>query len=78
MLVIRPVRMDDLDELVELALKADFGLTSLPRDRELLRRRVKESEFSFLKSVEKPWGELYVFVMEDLDAARLVGTSCIV
>jgi arginine N-succinyltransferase len=77
MLIIRPVRMDDLDELLELALGADFGLTSLPKDSVLLRRRVVESEFSFMKSVDKPGGELYVFVMEDLDAGRLVGTSCV-
>jgi len=77
MLIIRPVIMEDLDQFVELAFRAHFGITSLPRHADLLRRRIVESEFSFRKSVDRPGGELYVFVMEETESRKLVGTSCI-
>jgi len=78
MTVIRPVRMEDLDRLTELANNAAYGLTSLPKDRELLRGRIRDSLHSFEKMAERPRGEIYIFVMEDLEAGQVVGTSCIV
>lgn len=78
MVIIRPVRRDDLDQLVDLAGMAGFGLTSLPQDRELLARRIEQSIVSFQIRADRPGGELYLFVMEDIDHDRLAGTSCIV
>jgi arginine N-succinyltransferase len=78
MVIVRPVKLDDLDDLVDLANRETFGLTSLPKDSRLLRTRILESLYSFQKPVEKPGGELYLFVMEDRDTKRVVGTSCIV
>ncbi len=76
--VIRPVREADLDQMMKLAERASFGLTSLPKDRELLGKRIAESELGFQRGAEKPGGELYLFVMEDLDQGRIIGTSAIV
>lgn len=78
MVIVRPVNMDDLDDLVDLANQETFGLTSLPKDSRLLRTRILESLYSFQKPVEKPGGELYMFVMEDLHTGIVIGTSCIV
>jgi len=78
MMIVRPVRMEDLDRVFELATAANYGLTSLPRERELLRRRIRESIQSFQKQAEHPGGELYIFVMEDIERQLVVGTSCIV
>lgn len=78
MVIVRPVKLDDLDDLVDLANQETFGLTSLPKDARLLRTRILESLYSFQKPVEKPGGELYLFVMEDRDTKRVIGTSCIV
>jgi arginine N-succinyltransferase len=78
MFVVRPVRMDDMDRLVELATSASYGLTSLPKDPELLRKRILESLNSFAKPADKPRGELYLFVLEDATTNLIVGTSCIV
>ena len=47
MTVIRPVSFDDLDALVELATLTGFGLTTLPRDREFLHKRISDSQRSF-------------------------------
>lgn len=78
MAIIRPVAREDLDQLVELAGQTGFGLTSLPKDRELLAKRIADSRRVFSIPPDQPGGELYLFVMEDLDAGRVVGTSCIV
>jgi arginine N-succinyltransferase len=40
MQVIRPVALQDLDQLLHLATLTGFGLTTLPKDRELLRKRI--------------------------------------
>jgi arginine N-succinyltransferase len=78
MVVIRPARMNDLDDMVKFAEMASFGLTSLPKDRDLLARRIAQSEYSFQKPWDKPMGEVYIFVMEDLEAGKAIGTSCII
>jgi arginine N-succinyltransferase len=74
MLVIRPVKSSDLDALVELAQLTGFGLTTLPRDRELLAERVRESEHSLSRECRRPRGEQYLFVMEDTATGTLAGT----
>lgn len=78
MFVVRPVKLEDLDRFTELATKAHFGLTSLPKDRELLRKKIIESMHSFSKPLEEAKGETYLFVLEDLELHIVVGTSCIV
>ncbi|MFH1113370.1 MAG: arginine N-succinyltransferase [Pseudomonadota bacterium] len=77
MVIVRPVRLEDLDGLTALAHQATHGLTSLPKDARILKKRILESLFSFQKPVEEPGGELYVFVMEDRVGGRIIGTSCI-
>lgn len=78
MVIIRPVAVSDLEDLIDLATVASFGLTSLPKDPELLKERVEQSIRSFGSVPKKPAGELYIFVMEDLETGKTVGTSCIV
>lgn len=75
MVMIRPVRLTDLDELVAMAALTGHGLTTLPMDRELLRRRITLSLRSFANMGELPAGEVYLFVMEDVDTGRVIGTS---
>ncbi len=78
MLVIRPIATDDLDQLVELAALAGVGITTLPKDRQLLRKRITESQHGFSKMTDKPAGETYLFVLEDLEKKQIVGTTGIV
>ncbi|MEE9211704.1 MAG: arginine N-succinyltransferase [Phycisphaeraceae bacterium] len=75
MLVIRPVSLNDLDQLVELTSMTSFGLTSLPKDRHLLRTRIAASQRAIEDTPDKPGGESYLFVMEDTDTGAVVGTS---
>ncbi|MCZ6632845.1 MAG: arginine N-succinyltransferase, partial [bacterium] len=78
MLVFRPVETGDLDQLVHLATLADYGLTTLPTDRDYLEKKVLQSTQSFERSPDEPGGETYFFVAEDLESGQVVGTSGIV
>jgi arginine N-succinyltransferase len=73
MKVVRPIAPADLDALAELVAEGGSGLTTLPPDREGLGRRIAASVASFAGRAERP-DETYLFVMEDLEAGRLVGT----
>jgi arginine N-succinyltransferase len=76
MLVVRPVMLDDLDQVVALAARTGHGLTTLPRDPQILRRRIVESTRAFDRLAdEQPRGETYLFVLEDLTNHQVVGTS---
>src|SRR5689334_19312539 len=75
MLVVRPVIPGDLDALVELAGRAGVGLTNLPKDAELLKKRIGQSVASFANIPAHPGGELYFFVMEDSESKKIVGTA---
>jgi arginine N-succinyltransferase len=77
-MVIRPVAADDLDALVELANHTGHGLTTLPRDREILRRRIDRSRRSFDGIGDAPGGEQYLFVLEDLPSRQAAGTCGII
>jgi arginine N-succinyltransferase len=78
MLFVRPARLSDLDELERMARAALPVLHSLPRDRRALETRVALSEDSFRAEVEFPGEEFYLFVLEDSQTGRLLGTSSIV
>ena len=78
MVLVRPVSIDDLDQLLELAGQAGVGLTTLPSDRDLLKRRVLKSQRSIDNIPERPGGESFMFVMEDAETKKIVGASGVV
>lgn len=79
MFIIRPIRDTDLDNLMEMLSHAGRGLTSLPRDPEVLGRRIKASMKSFAEEeIHKPGGEDYLFTMENIFTGELVGISGII
>ena len=75
MLILRPIDSGDLDALLALATQLDS--LNLPADRTFLEERIRISKRSFTR--ETNWREaIYVFVLEDTDAGRCVGTSAII
>ena len=78
MVFVRPVTMNDLDALVELASRAGAGLTTLPKDRDILQRRIFKSERSMEHIPDRPGGEGYLFVMEDAQTHTVVGACGVV
>lgn len=76
MLILRPIERRDLDDLVELARQLDS--VNLPSDRDFLTRRIEHSLHSFEHGhAEDGTPGTYVFVMEDPDEGRCIGTSMV-
>lgn len=74
--MVRSIRRDDLAALMALVGETGVGLTTLPNNEGLLRGRIEASLASFAGTAEKA-DEQWVFVMEDIAAARLVGICAI-
>ncbi len=73
MLILRPIASSDLDDLVALAEQLDS--MNLPSDRAFLEARIADSVRSFERGTQGRG--IYVFVLEDTEAGRCVGTSMI-
>ncbi len=78
MMIIRPVQMDDIEELFSLAAKTGSGLTTLPNNKSYLEKKIQSSQ----KAFNQPDGELnddcYLLVLEDTETNKVVGTSGII
>ncbi len=74
--IVRPITIEDLDQLYELALLRGVGLTSLPKDKKQLRKKILSAQRGFnLTEEDDPAGEQYLFVLEDVEKQKLVGVS---
>lgn len=72
--VIRPVRHDDLIQLVDLAKQ--FNLLNLPGDKKVIGEKIDRSENSFAGKLPKHQSE-YLFVVEDIEEKCVVGSSLV-
>lgn len=78
MILIRPVREDDLDRLEELASSIEGGgMTTLPQDRDILAAKIKSSIDDFSKTIKEPGPESYLLVLEDTDTGKVWGTAAV-
>ena len=75
MLLIRPIRKDDYDALFQIAEESGHGFTSLPVNDELIEKKIDRSVNSFQKEVSGPGDEGYLFVLEDSETGKVLGTS---
>lgn len=73
--IIRPVRHDDLDQLVDLAKQ--FNLLNLPGDKKVISEKIGRSEMSFAGELPKEKTE-YLFVVEDTEESLVVGSSLVI
>lgn len=76
-MLFRSVRESDLDAIHQLAEKSGIGMTTLPKDKQLLKKRLDWSCDSYKKKITQPGSEYYFFVLEDLDDKKIIGTSAI-
>lgn len=74
MLVVRPIELNDIDDLLELAEKAGQGMTSLPKDRPVLLKKIQCSMDSFARTAPHP-DDYFLLVMEDTEKEKVVGTA---
>lgn len=77
MLVVRNIQESDIDSLYQLVGQAEKGLTTLKISKESLEERIADSLRAFANPNAKPAGQPYVFVMEDTEKKKIVGTSAI-
>ena len=77
MMLVRPVAVSDHDELLALAREAGIGMTSLPPDPNVLQRKIARSVASCAGDCEDET-ESFLFVLQDSDTGKLVGTTGIV
>jgi len=74
-LILRPARPTDLEAIVGLA--ASLDTVNLPEEPGFLRERITRSQASFAGQLGDWRDGVYLFVLEDSEARRCVGTSLI-
>ena len=75
MIIIRPIKMTDYDDLYRIAIESGHGFTSLPVNEDILKKRIAHSEESFKIPVSQAGNQGYLFVMEDTETNQVVGTT---
>lgn len=73
--IIRPVRHDDINQLVDLAKQ--FNLLNLPGEKRIIQNKIETSEKSFANQLPKHKSE-YLFVLEDTEENLVMGSSLII
>lgn len=72
MMLIRPIELDDLPALLQLAAKTGVGVTSLPPNAERLTRRIQRSCLSFAGQLDRA-DQGYLFALEDTVSGNVAG-----
>jgi len=75
MIIIRPIKATDYNDLHRIAIDSGHGFTSLPVNKDILKKRITHSEESFRLRVSEPGNQGYLFVMEDTQTGQVVGTT---
>lgn len=78
MMLVRPVAISDHAEILSLAHEAGIGMTSLPEDAGVLKSKIEKAVASFSGAEEMKGDERFLFVLEDTDTKKLVGTTGVV
>ncbi len=78
MMLVRPVAMSDHAELLEIAKQAGIGMTSLPADSAVLEAKIKWAVASFAGDEKVSGDERFLFVLEDTETKKIVGTTGVV
>ena len=77
MQVIRPIQQSDFAALKQIAIDSGHGFTSLPVNDEILLNKITRSEQSFKQAVTQPGDQGYLFVLEDCQTKKIIGTTAI-
>lgn len=74
--IVRSVRLDDIDSLLDLSRLVYF--INLPEDREVLKEKIQLSIDSFAGDIPDKFKREYIFVLENMETQTIVGTSMII
>lgn len=75
MILLREIQERDLDALERFSQIP--GFINLTADKDALREKILRSQASFQGEAEELWDNKYLFVAEDLESHRVLGTSMI-
>ncbi|MFT4059127.1 MAG: arginine N-succinyltransferase [Legionella sp.] len=75
MMLFRRALDSDLDAIHHLAKLSGIGMTTLPKDKKLLEKRIKWSTASYHKDINEPDSEYYFFVLENQCTKEIIGIS---
>ncbi len=75
MFQLRKAQEKDISTLYELSQLGNF--INLPPDKEKIRKRIIKSIDAFDKPSKNLWENDYVFVLEDIDHNKIIGTSMV-
>lgn len=78
MMLVRPVKTDDLSQLYSLASQAGIGLTTLPADEDYLSARIDSSIRAFGSGKQSAGDNCYLLVIENTETKKVLGTSGII
>jgi arginine N-succinyltransferase len=73
--LLRAATPEDLPAFERIAAASAHGITTLPADRAALLDRLQRSQAAFNTPDDASGEEIYLFVLEDAVAGRIVGTS---
>jgi arginine N-succinyltransferase len=71
---VRPGRNDDFQAIYEMAKLTGGGFTNLPADKGTLIAKLARSERAFASGEGNPDGDLFVFVLENVETGQIRGT----
>jgi len=77
MMLFRSAKESDLEAIHHLAEHSGIGITTLPKDKTLLKKRLHWSALSFKKKLTQPESEYYLFVLEHAEHQEIIGVSAI-
>ena len=75
MIVIRPVKYADIDQLYKLAKRVGPGMTTFPADKEVLLQKIESSEKAFSLAATKEQENSFLMVLEDTNTNVIMGTA---
>lgn len=74
MYVVRSITAKDAEDFVAMAFDASIGMTSMPKNKEVLHQKVESAVDSFRRDIQTPGSELYLFVLENSENGEIIGT----
>lgn len=75
MLLFRPLKETDEKPFIDLVYSAHAGITSLPKNLTVLKKKIDNSLEAFSKKIWAPDNELYLFVLENQNTGQIIGIS---
>ena len=71
---VRPARNEDFQAIYEMAKLTGGGFTNLPADKGTLVAKLARSDDAFSREEDSPEGDLFVFVLENVETGQIRGT----